>query len=159
MESPWAFVRDEIKPPHEKDRLLEIRDSEPIAFTPAMVELAAEVEPELWFYDHESGDPRGIGDRLSELISEVAVDKTETQQTSAHNIVIAPDDINKDSDTETHLECHHADSCTVPHSCFKSLVPLSKLKGLVDEMDIGDIKDFRCDVCSNCTMCRMSARL
>ena len=159
MESPWAFVRDEIKPPHEKDRLLEIRDSEPIAFTPAMVELAAEVEPELWFYDHESGDPRGIGDRLSELISEVAVDKTETQQTSAHNIVIAPDDINKKPDTETHLECHHADSCTVPHSCFKSLVPLSKLKGLVDEMDIGDIKDFRCDVCSNCTTCRMSARL
>ncbi len=47
----------------------------------------------------------------------------------------------------------------MPHSCYKALIPLSKLKGLVDELDIGDIKDFRCDVCSNCTTCRMSARL
>jgi len=37
-------------------------------------------------------------------------------------------------------------------------VPLSKLKGLVDEWDVKDVTDFRCDSCSNCAVCRQSAR-
>jgi hypothetical protein len=60
---------------------------------------------------------------------------------------------------ENHDDCFHAKDCESPHFCYKALIPLSKLKGLVDEMDIPDVTDFRCDVCSNCTTCRMSARL
>jgi len=43
-------------------------------------------------------------------------------------------------------------------SCLKSIIPLSKLKGLQDEVDIPDIVEFRCDTCSNCPVCKMSAR-
>ncbi len=42
--------------------------------------------------------------------------------------------------------------------CMKAQVPLSKLKGLVDEWDIPDVTDFRCDSCSNCAVCKRSAR-
>jgi hypothetical protein len=40
----------------------------------------------------------------------------------------------------------------------KALVPLSKLKGLMDEQDIQDVKETKCDKCANCPMCRLSAR-
>jgi hypothetical protein len=50
-------------------------------------------------------------------------------------------------------ECNEPDLC-----CFKAQVPLSKLKGLVDEWDVKDVTDFRCDSCSNCAVCRQSAR-
>jgi Pao retrotransposon peptidase len=40
----------------------------------------------------------------------------------------------------------------------KALVPLSKLKGLLDEDDIPDVKETRCDTCANCPACRLSAR-
>jgi hypothetical protein len=41
---------------------------------------------------------------------------------------------------------------------YKALVPLSKLKGLMDEQDIQDVKKTKCDKCANCPMCRLSAR-
>jgi hypothetical protein len=37
--------------------------------------------------------------------------------------------------------------------CMKALVPLSKLKGLVDEEDIQDVRETRCDTCANCPTC------
>jgi hypothetical protein len=43
-------------------------------------------------------------------------------------------------------------------SCMKSFVPLSKLKGLQDELDIPEIVEFRCDACANCPTCKLSAR-
>jgi hypothetical protein len=60
---------------------------------------------------------------------------------------------------QNHSSCHHSEKCDQPHYCYKALIPLSKLKGLMDEMDISDVTDFRCDACSNCTTCRMSARV
>jgi hypothetical protein len=54
--------------------------------------------------------------------------------------------------------CYHFDKCVNSASCYKALVPLSKLKGLVDEWDISDVTDFRCDVCANCPNCKRSAR-
>jgi hypothetical protein len=45
-----------------------------------------------------------------------------------------------------------------PTSCFKALIPLSKLKGLLDEDDIPDVRDTKCDACANCSTCRLSAR-
>ena len=42
-------------------------------------------------------------------------------------------------------------------SC-KGFIPLNKLKGLQDEIDIPEVVDFRCDSCSNCPNCKLSAR-
>jgi len=160
LKSPWAFVRDEGKTVLDKDELLEVRDPEPLLFTPPMVELAVEVEPRLWFHDQEPGESLSVGERLSESIDDSGVPPLATQLPSAHPVEITSEcNDTQIPDTEVPHECHHAEDCSVPHSCYKALVPLSKLKGLVDELDIGDIKDFRCDVCSNCTTCRMSARL
>jgi hypothetical protein len=55
-------------------------------------------------------------------------------------------------------DCVHFTQCATPASCYKALIPLAKLKGLIDEMDVGDLTDFRCDVCSNCVTCKKSAR-
>ena len=43
-------------------------------------------------------------------------------------------------------------------NCLKSAIPLSKLKGLQDELDIPNIVDYRCDSCANCPTCKLSAR-
>jgi hypothetical protein len=62
-----------------------------------------------------------------------------------------------DTDMEV-LKCYHFESCASPESCYKALIPLSKLKGLVDQNDIPDVTDFRCDVCANCPVCKRSAQ-
>jgi hypothetical protein len=41
---------------------------------------------------------------------------------------------------------------------MKALIPLSKIKGLMDEDDIPENKDNKCDACANCPTCRLSAR-
>ena len=51
-------------------------------------------------------------------------------------------------------DCVHFAQCATLASCYKALIPLAKLKGLIDEIDVGDLTDFRCDVCSNCVTCK-----
>jgi hypothetical protein len=48
--------------------------------------------------------------------------------------------------------------CDYPTPCHKALVPLSKLKGLIDEDDIPAVIDSRCQRCQNCPECKMSSR-
>ncbi|MBM3937816.1 MAG: hypothetical protein FJ333_04060, partial [Sphingomonadales bacterium] len=57
-------------------------------------------------------------------------------------------------------ECHCADIglCDTPAQCLKATIPLSKLKGLIDEDDIPVVKDVRCDKCKNCPNCKLSSR-
>jgi hypothetical protein len=43
-------------------------------------------------------------------------------------------------------------------SCMKYVIPLSKLKGLQNELDIPEIVEFRCDTCANCPTCKLLAR-
>jgi Pao retrotransposon peptidase/Integrase zinc binding domain len=255
IESPWAFIREEEKIPYDRKMLLESRDPDTANFTPAMVELALEIAPELVLYQAEEGEPIDLGEKLNSTISndesdnvafigrqelfqstrqrivtahiidevgqtgeigsfdsmEIANDATSKQKkitnpqvnqetwnqtgvigsfdstevattaTSEQKKMTNPQvgqDIQNDSQSlldilmtadgtgcdhseldKDHINCYHASDCETPHSCYKALIPLSKLKGLVDEMDIPDVTDFRCDVCSNCTVCRMSARL
>ena len=52
-------------------------------------------------------------------------------------------------------DIRHAES---PNHCFKAAIPLSKLKGLMDEDDIPAVIDSRCEACLNCPTCRLSAR-
>jgi hypothetical protein len=40
----------------------------------------------------------------------------------------------------------------------KALIPLSKLRGLLDNDDIPEVRDSKCDTCANCPTCRLSAR-
>ncbi len=56
------------------------------------------------------------------------------------------------------LRCYHFEECASPEACYKALIPLSKLKGLVDQNDIPDVTDFRCDVCASCPTCMRSAQ-
>jgi len=57
-------------------------------------------------------------------------------------------------------ECHCSDLglCDYGGRCHKAAIPLSKLKGLLDEDDIPVIKDTRCDKCANCPNCKLSSR-
>jgi hypothetical protein len=54
--------------------------------------------------------------------------------------------------------CDHPHHQVVPKEVFKSIIPLAKLKGLIDEVDIPDVQDSRCETCANCPTCKMSAR-
>jgi len=56
------------------------------------------------------------------------------------------------------LKCYHFEDCATPVACYKALIPLSKLKGLVDQNDVADVTDFRCEICANCAVCKKSAR-
>ena len=42
--------------------------------------------------------------------------------------------------------------------CMKSTIPLSKLKGLPDELDIPEVVELKCSDCVNCPTCKHSAR-
>ena len=57
-------------------------------------------------------------------------------------------------------DCHCIDLgiCDYGSRCHKATIPLSKLKGLLDEDDIPVIKDTRCEKCSNCPTCKLSSR-
>ena len=48
--------------------------------------------------------------------------------------------------------------CDYGGRCNKATIPLSKLKGLLDEDDIPVIKDTRCEKCANCPTCKLSSR-
>jgi hypothetical protein len=56
------------------------------------------------------------------------------------------------------LDCNHLSMCMEPDTCLKAQVPLSKLKGLVDELDVPAVIETRCEACSNCPTCKLSAR-
>ena len=60
----------------------------------------------------------------------------------------------------TPVPCHCQDlgQCNYDGRCYKAAIPLSKLKGLLDEDDIPVIKDARCDKCANCPTCNLSSR-
>ena len=55
-------------------------------------------------------------------------------------------------------ECSVSGLCSYTVSCNKAAIPLSKLKGLIDEDDIPAVTDFRCDRCINCPGCKISSR-
>ena len=61
-------------------------------------------------------------------------------------------------DPETSEDDATSESALCETSCFKSLVPLSKLKGLQDELDIPDMGEFKCDSCAQCKTCKQSSR-
>jgi hypothetical protein len=61
---------------------------------------------------------------------------------------------------EVECECLHVleTDCLPSRECLKAKVPLQKLKGLQDEVDIPEIVEYRCETCSNCPVCKLSAR-
>ena len=54
--------------------------------------------------------------------------------------------------------CLYLGQCEYGGRCYKAAIPLSKLKGLLDEDDIPVIKDARCEKCANCPTCKLSSR-
>jgi hypothetical protein len=53
--------------------------------------------------------------------------------------------------------CRHPHHQGHPIKIHKSIIPLAKLKGLIDEIDIPDVQDARCKTCANCPACKLSA--
>ena len=68
-----------------------------------------------------------------------------------------PKERDEEDEHET-FKCYHFEECASPDACYKALIPLAKLKGLIDQNDVPDVTDFRCDVCANCAVCKKSAR-
>jgi hypothetical protein len=54
--------------------------------------------------------------------------------------------------------CDHPLHQGHPIEVHKSIIPLAKLKGLIDEIDIPDVQDARCETCANCPACKLSTR-
>jgi transposase len=63
-----------------------------------------------------------------------------------------------DRDDYDPLACDHPLHKGHPIETHKSIIPLAKLKGLIDEIDIPDVQDARCETCANCPACKLSAR-
>jgi hypothetical protein len=53
--------------------------------------------------------------------------------------------------------CRHPHHQGHPIEIHKSIIPLAKLKGLIDEIDIPDVQDAWCETCANCPACKLSA--
>ena len=76
---------------------------------------------------------------------------TETMPLPSTSIPDEDSELRNHTSFNNHLEhCEHI-------ICMKSAIPLSKLKGLHDEMDIPEIIEFRCESCASCPTCKMSA--
>ena len=153
MQSPWLGVCEVEKVPFQEEPvLLEVKMLKQPEFSQHAVELALEAEPALALL--VPGSSLSLDDHLNRSLGETSVPILGADNPIKPSATGEVPDEHK----EEASECHRSEDCNVPHSCFKSFMPLSKLKGLVDELDIGDPTDFRCETCSNCMVCRMSAR-
>jgi hypothetical protein len=101
---------------------------------------------------------------LPEFSDESLSDKiTDTDVTGSALTDTSPDSHDHDNDRDDMVPggCVSFDN-SLDHcdhlNCLKSQIPLSKLKGLQDELDIPDIVEYRCDSCANCPTCKLSAR-
>ena len=54
-----------------------------------------------------------------------------------------------------------ASCCAGAHLCSvnKALIPISKLRELVDQDDVDDVVTFRCPTCSKCVTCKQSSKM
>jgi hypothetical protein len=143
MESPKTFIRVDVEehgPPQEFARELDIMEE----FTSAFPQRSKEKESMSSFMtvDHDiiRKDIAEVPDIVDDCVKPTEkiedVEEPETDGTQFNNLLD---------------HCEHI-------NCMKSFVPLSKLKGLQDELDIPEIVEFRCDACANCPTCKLSAR-
>jgi len=77
----------------------------------------------------------------------------------AHDADSPYDDSTSKSESELlrELEANVAGT-TLGQECHKAKIPLQRIKGLQDEIDIQEVIEYRCESCSNCPTCKMSAR-
>jgi hypothetical protein len=143
MESPKTFIRVDVEehgPPQEFARELDIMEE----FTNAFPQSSKQKESKSSFMtvDHDiiRKDTAEVPDIVDDCVKPTEkiedVEEPETDGTQFNNLLD---------------HCEHI-------NCMKSFVPLSKLKGLQDELDIPEIVEFRCDACANCPTCKLSAR-
>ena len=134
MDSPRSFIRvdvDDHGPPLNLARELDLLEELATAFPPnqKIVRQQSILAVDLGISDSDTCRP---------------------SDTSDCNMEKCPEEIMINYDNLLD-HCTHA-------NCLKSTIPLSKLKGLQDELDIPEIIDFRCDSCANCPTCKLSAR-
>ncbi len=108
--------------------------------------------------EDSTGSEHALGDNDLELRRDL--DRIIASGSATSDEYLEPDLIGSEkSDGELAiLRCYHFEECASPEACYKALIPLSKLKGLVDQNDIPDVTDFRCDVCASCPTCMRSAQ-
>jgi hypothetical protein len=149
-QSPWTFICKEE--PSSKDGVmalvLELQTPPPKQEAPTNVEN----QEGLALPDRES-QAKGPDAPLVEAPSlEVMLTSVEHQETEPE-LPTASD--KGDCDFPT---CDHPLHQGHPIEVHKSIIPLTKLKGLIDEIDIPDVQDARCETCANCPACKLSAR-
>jgi competence transcription factor ComK len=164
MDSPWNFIRadvDEHGPPlefaRESDLLNEISKAFPTTIKESRncpsntsvnhvilrkeIDMVPEVSDESVNTPTsntlpEDTSPEEMEIPIKDLVPNQSLAEPEEEWTTFNNLL---------------NHCEHI-------NCMKSFIPLSKLKGLQDELDIPEIVDFRCDSCANCPTCKLSAR-
>jgi hypothetical protein len=145
MDTPRNFIRvdvDEHGPPLDLARELELIEEIKTAF-PAHQKSENITQSILSVSTVPSAKEETAGPDVDDCPS------SETTSTAFTTGDINEDNWNTFNNTLDH--CEHI-------NCMKSAIPLSKLKGLQDEMDIPEIVEFRCDSCANCPTCKLSAR-
>lgn len=151
LSAPKTFVRVSVEdhgPPldlsRELDLVEEFKKSFPVSKSPeseSLPSLFSESDsPSEIFHSGEHGPLSDSDDCAIDHKEDVQPDPSDDESLHSPDVVL-----------QQQLHCEHL-------MCAKSLIPLSKLKGLQDEIDIPDIVEFRCDTCANCPTCRISAR-
>jgi hypothetical protein len=158
-QSPWTFICKEKPSPKDgvMALVLELQSPPPKQEAPANSEsqVGSPDAPQLSGWRDSSfpvltgGAPLGSDHRLSTTCRPAAEELQESESESP----AASNQDNHDS-----LTCDHPLHQGHPIEIHKSIIPLAKLKGLIDEIDIPDVQDARCDTCANCPACKLSAR-
>jgi hypothetical protein len=99
-----------------------------------------------------------IKDLVDELIVPPVSDEVEPAVEQYFSQLLPIRDLASHEQELLGANCSHICTCADIDNCYKAQVPLSKLKGLVDEVDIPQVTDYRCPTCSNCPVCKRSAR-
>jgi hypothetical protein len=165
-QSPWTFIckgepssKDgvtalalELQTPPPKQEVPASLDA-PLVEAPSLEVMLTSVEhPENLTLLTREGQPESPDAPLVEAPSlEVMLTSAEYQEPRSGSPT-ANDQIDLDPPS-----CSHPRHQGHPIEVHKSIIPLAKLKGLIDEIDIPDVQDARCETCANCPACKLSA--
>jgi hypothetical protein len=89
---------------------------------------------------------------------EAMLTSVEQQESEPGPLTAEVGDLSGNSSHSDLISCSHPHHQGHPIEVHKSIIPLAKLKGLIDEIDIPDVQDARCETCANCPACKLSAR-
>ena len=155
MDSPKTFIRvnvEEHGPPLDIARELDLIDELSKAFPLSAKAIQASPADTAFYHSEFHRDAAEVIDGAADCLN---MPEEIVAETMPHPSTSIPD---VDSELRNHTSFNNLLEHCEHINCMKSAIPLSKLKGLQDEVDIPEIVEFRCDSCASCPTCKMSAR-